>query len=99
MLADRRATALYAPVPLLAMLAVNAAPTISALRSLSSVFTHANASTIFASALYLPVLAKAFPAAFFASVFLPHVHAIQLATAIFALVPHLTVLTNTGTTT
>jgi hypothetical protein len=44
------------------------------------------------------MLAKAFPATFFASVLLPHVHAKQLAPAIFALIPLLTVLTNTNTT-
>ena len=44
------------------------------------------------------MLAKALPAAFFASVLLPHVHAIQLAPAIFALIPYLTVLTNARTT-
>ncbi len=60
-------------------------------------FAHANASAIFARALYLPVLAKALPAAFFASVLLPHVHAIQLTPAIFALIPYLTVLTNANT--
>ena len=81
------------------MLAVNAAPAIFAMRSLPSVFAHASASTIFARALYLPMLAKAFPAAFFASVLLPHVHTIQLTPAIFALIPYLTVLTNTRTTT
>jgi hypothetical protein len=61
------------------------------------VFAHTNASAIFARALDLPMLAKAFPATFFASVLLLHMHAKQLATAIFTLIPPLTVLTNTNT--
>lgn len=99
MLANGSTTALSARVPLLVMLAVNAAPAIFAMRSLPSVFAHASSSTIFAGALYLPMLANAFPAAFFASVLLPHVHAIQLAPAIFAHVSDPSMIANTRTTT